>query len=37
MILTKEEGAHRIEKFILETSINHRNIAIKVNDTLFIY
>ena len=30
MVLTKEEGSQRIEKFILEISIKHRNIALKV-------
>ena len=30
MILTKKEGTHRIEKFILETAVNNRNIALKV-------
>jgi hypothetical protein len=30
MVLTKKEGVQRIEKFILEISIKHRNIALKV-------
>lgn len=31
MVLTKTEGTQRLEKFVLETSVKHRNIAIKVN------
>lgn len=30
MILTKTEGVKSLEKFILETSVKHRNIGLKV-------
>ena len=29
MILTKTEGVHRLEKFLLETSVKNRNIGLK--------
>ena len=30
MILTKTDGVQRLEKFVLDTSVKHRNIGLKV-------
>ena len=36
MILTKTEGVQRLEKFVLETSVKHRNIGLKVTKFVLI-